>query len=273
MAAHNICFYNKYGFCKFLEKCRRYHENKICEKSNCEIRECPLRHPKVCKFYRDFGFCKFNEWCKFFHKDGKKSDEKAENLKKIEARLKAIENEFEKKCEKVSKLENDLKDMFIKVTEKDQTISKINKKLNVLKEKVTLLFDLEGKYEAIEKKVEEINKKDKDDVKEKESEPLTNEPTEACSNNSEENKCPACDFIAKNRFGLKIHFHKKHSMARFKCFTCDFTCENKTELNEHNERYYYSHRQVLNKNYEKSILDEIQQLDEDGYIVHRTLDW
>ena len=61
-------------------------------------------------------------------------------------------------------------------------------------------------------------------------------------------------------------------MARFRCFTHDFTCENKTELNEHNEKYYYSHGQVLNKNYEKSILDEIQQLDEDGYFVHRTLD-
>ena len=62
-------------------------------------------------------------------------------------------------------------------------------------------------------------------------------------------------------------------MARFRCFSCDFTCENKMELNEHNEKYYYSHRQVLNKNHEKFILDEIQQLDEDGYIMHRKLDW
>ena len=37
--------------------------------------------------------------------------------------------------------------------------------------------------------------------------------------------------------------------------------------------YYYSHRQSLNKNYEKHILDEIQQLDEDGFIFHRTLTW
>ena len=39
------------------------------------------------------------------------------------------------------------------------------------------------------------------------------------------------------------------------------------ELNEHNEKYYYSHRQILNKNPEKYILEEIQQLDEDGYIM------
>ena len=75
MAAHNICFYNKYGFCKYLETCRKYHENKKCDKFNCEIRECDLRHPKVCKFFRDLGFCKFSEWCKFSHKIDKLKEE------------------------------------------------------------------------------------------------------------------------------------------------------------------------------------------------------
>ena len=46
--------------------------------------------------------------------------------------------------------------MYLKVIEKDQTISKINKKFNVLKEKVTLLFDLEKKYDTLEKKIDEI---------------------------------------------------------------------------------------------------------------------
>ena len=192
------------------------------------------------------------------------------DVKKLEDRLETVENEFEKKCEKISKLESDLKETYLKITEKDHTISKINKKLNVLKEKVTLLFDLEAKIEILEKKVDTIGSKEfEDDTNGKESQSLP----EACSNNSEEIKCEVCDFTAKNKFGLKIHFHKKHSMARFKCFSCDFTCENKMELNEHNEKYYYSHRQVLNKNHEKYILEEIQQLDEDGYIMHRKLDW
>ena len=51
MATQNICFFNKYGFCKYLENCRNYHENKKCEKSNCEIRECQLKHPKICEFF------------------------------------------------------------------------------------------------------------------------------------------------------------------------------------------------------------------------------
>ena len=86
-------------------------------------------------------------------------------------------------------------------------------------------------------------------------------------------KCDLCDFVAKNKFGLKIHFHKKHSSARFNCFTCNFTCETHSELAEHNDIYYYSHRITLNKEYEKEILDEFQRLDEDGFLIHRKLDW
>ena len=100
-----------------------------------------------------------------------------------------------------------------------------------------------------------------------------NDSSEVSSKPSDEIKCSLCEFTAKNKFGLKIHFHKKHSTAIFKCFTCDFTCESYDDLIPHNDKYYYSHRQVLNKNYEKQILEEIQQLDEDGFIFHRTVNW
>ena len=93
---------------------------------------------------------------------------------------------------------------------------------------------------------------------------VKNSKTNNTLGGNEEFKCNVCDFVAKNKFGLKIHFHKKHSTATFKCFTCDFTCESYSDLCEHNEKYYYSHRQVLNKDYEKHILDEFQWLDEDG---------
>ena len=62
-------------------------------------------------------------------------------------------------------------------------------------------------------------------------------------------KCDHCDFVAKNKFGLKIHIHKKHSTARFNCFTCDFQCETHSDLVEHNDNYYYSHRITLNREY------------------------
>ena len=70
---------------------------------------------------------------------------------------------------------------------------------------MTLLFDLETKIEILEKKVDTIGKKEsEDDTIDKESQSLP----EACSNNSEEIKCEVCDFTAKKKFGLRIHFHK-----------------------------------------------------------------
>ena len=170
----------------------------------------------------------------------------------------------DQQTEKMSKLENEMKNISLKMSEKDLTVSKINKKYNTLKEKVTIIFDMEPRLEIVEKKVDKI----------------VNEPVQtkkAADNKDAENvgeiKCNQCDFVAKNKFGLKIHIHKKHSTAKFKCDTCDFTCESHSELVNHNDRYYHSHRRTLNKENEKLILDEFQQLDEDGFLIHRKLDW
>ena len=124
MATHNICFFNKYEFCKFLERCRRYHENKICEKLKCEIKECPLRHPKVCKL----GFCKFSQWCRFSHSDNKSIKEKNKDVKKLEDRLETVEKEFERKCEKISKLESELKG----IQEKNKDAEKLEERLDTI---------------------------------------------------------------------------------------------------------------------------------------------
>ena len=272
MAAQIACFLNKHGFCKFLDKCKNYHENKNCEIINCEIRECPLRHPKICKYFRDYGYCKFGEWCRFHHKIYKDASENRNEVKELEDKLKIVEDDLEKNANKVLKLESELQDLHHSFKEKDQIVSKINKKFNCLKEKVTLLFDLESRLDTLEKKVEKTNvetviEKDSEKDLEKDSNPQHN------SECTKEIKCDLCDFVAKNKFGLKIHFHKKHSTAKFKCFTCDYTCESHSELVEHSDKYYYSHRRALNKDHEKYILDEFQQLDEDGFLIHRKLDW
>ena len=270
MATQNICFFNKYGFCKYMETCRKYHESKKCENSVCEIKDCPLRHPIICKYFKDFGYCKFNEWCKFSHDVKRDVSKENDEIKNLEEKLTIVETDLKRKSEKISKLEEDIKEIKYKVSEKDHTVSKINQKFNFLKEKVTLLFDMEAKIDNIEKQVEKtvIEPVQTSDIASQ-----TEGKTENFNGNSGEVKCNLCDFVAKNKFGLKIHFHKKHSTAKFKCFTCDFTCETHSELVDHNDRYYYSHRITLNKDYEKHILYEFQQLDEDGYLVHRKLDW
>ena len=275
MAAQTICFFNKYGFCKYLETCRKYHESKKCENSYCEIRDCPLRHPIICRYFRDFGFCKFNERCKFSHEVKRDiSEQNDEEVKNLQEKLKNVEKELKDKNVKIMKLEADIKDIHIKMSEKEHTVSKINKKFNFLKEKVTLLFDMEAKIEVTEKKIEKIVNEPIQTTEEAvDTKTEGNGKSANFTGNTVEVKCNLCDFVAKNKFGLKIHFHKKHSTAKFKCFTCDFTCETHSELVDHNDRYYYSHRITLNKENEKHILDEFQQLDEDGYLPHRKLDW
>ena len=66
MAAPTPCLFNKFGYCKFGERCRKHHVNEIYEESSCEILLCRQRHPKVCKYFRNFGRCKFSP-CAFKH--------------------------------------------------------------------------------------------------------------------------------------------------------------------------------------------------------------
>ena len=96
-----------------------------------------------------------------------------------------------------------------------------------------------------------------------------------------------------------IHKSVLHSLLNFKCMNYiiwqdwghkvfpDYLCKVKQsiqvqpsivllvifethgELVNHNDKYYYSHRITLNKDYEKHILDEFQRLDEDGFFIHR----
>ena len=92
-------------------------------------------------------------------------DVKNEEIRKLEDRIESVESELKKKKQiKALDLEGEIKDVYLKVTEKDQTLSKMNKKMNVLKEKVTLLFDLENRYETLEKKVEKLEKEPLKDV-------------------------------------------------------------------------------------------------------------
>ena len=101
-----------------------------------------------------------------------------------------LKTELEKNNAKIRKLESDIDDMNKKMTEKEQTISKINKKYNLLKENVTLVFDLEAKFDVIEKKVKKIITSEKGPV----SKDLKSDIT---SGNTQNFKCSMCDFLER----------------------------------------------------------------------------
>ena len=77
MATQNVCKWNKYGYCKHGEMCRKSHVKEICENSECDVSMCTFRHPKTCKYYRDYRKCKFDP-CMFLHVE-KENDSETEN--------------------------------------------------------------------------------------------------------------------------------------------------------------------------------------------------
>ena len=80
-----ICFKNKFGYCKFNEKCFFRHVTIVCEDVNCNVFKCEKRHPKICNYYRDFRRCKFAVGCKYKHEN------QSEILEKMEKKLQDLE--------------------------------------------------------------------------------------------------------------------------------------------------------------------------------------
>ena len=90
MVQQNVFTFNKYGFCKFRNTCRKRHISEKCQNRACDVRNCSLRHPKICKFYRDIGYCKFGEWGCFVHKTPNDDE-----VKRISDKLKIMEKKYD----------------------------------------------------------------------------------------------------------------------------------------------------------------------------------
>ena len=175
MATQNVCSWNKFGFCKHKEKCRKFHEKEVCVDKECDISKCSLRHPKTCKYYMEFKMCKFVP-CAFKHIESNDDTEKLKKenkvlLEKIDIIGKDLEILFQKEVESASiieklqtrsnsfakegsekvigKLENEVKDLNLKVFEQDKKIEIVTKKLSILKEKENNLKELQDKYDNL----------------------------------------------------------------------------------------------------------------------------
>ena len=94
MAAQNVCRYNKFGYCKFGEVCRKQHVDELCDSSSCDPLTCIKRHPKECKFYRNYKRCKFNP-CKFSHMVSNQNYD--EKLKEMSKKQETLEENLQEK--------------------------------------------------------------------------------------------------------------------------------------------------------------------------------
>ena len=90
-----ICMFNKFGFCKKGDSCRKIHLVEICLKDGCDARKCDKRHPRPCKFFNQKGFCKFEINCKFSHKPNKAIQEQNSKIEALEKKTEMLLNMIE----------------------------------------------------------------------------------------------------------------------------------------------------------------------------------
>ena len=114
MVAMVACKFNKFGFCRYQDKCQNLHFNKVCVVKDCEIENCEKRHPRIFRFYREYGRCKFGGYCKYSH-DRSRDLSCEKEFRELKQKIQALENmiaclDFDKNelVAKITLLENKL---------------------------------------------------------------------------------------------------------------------------------------------------------------------
>ena len=87
-----ICRYNKFGYCKYDDKCHFKHNDVICVKKNCNVFDCEMRHPVVCRHFMNFRKCKFTN-CAYKHSCVIDDGEITEKIKTVENKLTEVMND------------------------------------------------------------------------------------------------------------------------------------------------------------------------------------
>ena len=165
-ATARVCNYNKFGYCRFGDKCNLTHNNQVCDKTGCPVANCDFRHPKQCKYFKTYQRCKFTTYCSYKHDENLTNSENMktkmhtfeDNVSKLEKSLEVAEKKIESLKKMIKKHENFTMDLLEKIFE-TQKESFTNVEIEI-KEKIT------DKMEIIVAKVDE-NSETVDFVKEK----------------------------------------------------------------------------------------------------------
>ena len=214
----NICRNNKFGYCKFAEKCRYHHIDLLCEEKTCDIFNCEKRHPKLCLYQRDFGRCKFTSFCKYNHGKDKNLESSIEKSRATEEELKEKIKTLEKRVEKLEKA----------AEEKDRTVELLA--TNMVKVVETLESLREEKNRVIANTVITdtiyncVHCDYATDISDNLQTHITVKHHENVLNNSEERynifTCDICDTSYNCQDGLTEHNNNMHEY--FACDQCDF---------------------------------------------------
>ena len=237
-----VCQFGKFGFCKFKESCKRKHYSEVCESlSMCtNIKECPKRHPKMCRRLNSENKCRFKEECAYNHKRIKPNEDV--NVLK----------------DKVDILENTVKELTKKV--EVQNLEQMERVMHALTRKV---LSLENEIEAMKNKVKTDKKVENEKYLEKESSfnisdikhstPKVLKEKEKTDGSKEGMiNCKECSYKCKKELSLKKHMVTKHESH--KCKECKEELSTFMELLKHVAQHH-------NKDKEKEDINDSTEKD------------
>ena len=194
-----ICKYNKYGHCRYGEFCHFRHENRRCQEEGCNHSQCPLRHPKKCRYIENGKSCKFESLCDFDHGD---QIETSTNIEDLKSKVEALERLVNVKDEEIAWKNEDIE----------------NKEREIRDLKMAMNEHRIMQYDGIDLSIDTSDTENENDDSENSSE------SQNCF------KCDSCNFETKFRSGLKIHVGKKH---RYKCEKCEKVFTNQDQFKTH----------------------------------------
>ena len=122
----NICRNNKFGYCKFGEKCKFHHIDELCENKFCEVSSCENRHPKPCLYQRKYGQCKFSSYCRYSHEVNDDLTFLKKQMELFQTSNELLKQRIENLEEKVKILEDPNKTVEIKGHENISPLDKGN---------------------------------------------------------------------------------------------------------------------------------------------------
>ena len=207
------CQFNKYGFCKFKERCLKLHIDDNCADSSCDRSSCIRRHPKECRYYRKYRRCKFDP-CKFLHSDNN-IDEILKTKESIDLKLKLIDDKIKKLDDEIIASESFYAEKHQKLMDDfENRIEIFETNLNTLK---ISIFEKDNHIQSLEAKVSKIEEQNKEQSLKIES--LIQELkilSDASNKPVTKFKCWNCDFETTSEEGLKQHNSKKHTKSENK---------------------------------------------------------
>ena len=196
MADLQLCLRNKFGYCKFGQKCQHKHNHEVCLNGNCDVKTCEKRHPKNCWWFKQFGWCKF-AFCAYNHVEKDIQTDFRIKIEALEIKIKEKDDELKVQLNKIKEIEMNLIQSDLK---------------SRVKHLETFVLTLQEKLESREKEDYYVTKwsPGPEGGGWTVLDPLVRRK-------SFEYQCDECDYIGRNSVRLTLHKEVKHMYYCSKC--------------------------------------------------------